>query len=227
MHDAREAAEKLARGMTVMIRQGSQSKDLEGLISVVNDHTWQRCMFVSDNVHADDLVNKGHMNAIVNAAMSFGMDPARAIAMASWIPARFSRLQRRGALAPGYVADFSLSATLNPWNPVRVFKNGIEIAREGQMLTPCNCWPVPPPPEHPMHIELITPQDLLVPAQRGKLRVIEVLEATLFTRKILMEPKVENGCAVSDIERDMLKAAVYNRYVPAPGRRWVSFTAWD
>ncbi|MDR3557199.1 MAG: adenine deaminase [Syntrophobacteraceae bacterium] len=210
---AREAAEKLARGMAVMIRQGSQSKDLEELISVVNDHTWPRCMFVSDDVHADDLVNKGHMNAVVNAAMSFGMDPARAIAMASWTPAGFFRLQRRGALAPGYVADFSLSATLNPWNPVRVFKNGIEVAREGQMLAACNCWRVPPPPEHPMRIELIAPQHLRVPAQRKKMRVIEVLEATLFTRKLSMYPKVENGCVVSDIERDVLKAAVYNRYV--------------
>lgn len=209
-----EAAEKLARGMAVMIRQGSQSKDLEKLIPIVNDSTWHRCMFVTDDVHPDDLVDKGHMNAIVNAAMAFGMAPARAIAMASWTPANFFRLQRRGALAPGFVADFSLSPTLNPWKPVRVFKNGIEVAREGKLLVDPGSWRVPSPPESPMHIDVIDPQDLLVPAKGAKLRVIEVLEATLFTRKLIMEPKIENGCAVSDIERDLLKAAVYNRYVP-------------
>ena len=130
-----EAAEKLARGMTVMIREGSQSKDLGKLIGIVNDATWPHCMFVSDDLHPDDLISKGHMNAIVNAAMSMGMDPVRAVTLASWTPANYFRLPRRGALAPGYIADFSISPTLNPWNPVRVFKGGIEVAREGELLT--------------------------------------------------------------------------------------------
>ncbi|MGA7640867.1 MAG: amidohydrolase family protein, partial [Syntrophobacteraceae bacterium] len=106
-----EAAEKLARGMAVMIREGSQSKDLEKLIGIVNDSTWPRCMFVSDDVHPDDLIGKGHMNAIINKAMTLGMDPVRAITLASWTPANYFRLRRRGALAPGYFADFSISPT--------------------------------------------------------------------------------------------------------------------
>ncbi|MDR3567664.1 MAG: adenine deaminase [Syntrophobacteraceae bacterium] len=211
---AAEAAEKLSLGMTIMIRQGSQSKDLEKLIGIVNDYTWRRCMFVTDDLHPDDLVEKGHMNAIVNAAMSLGMAPARAIAMASWAPAGFFGLKRRGALAPGFIADFSLSPTLTPWNPSRVFKNGVEIAREGKLLVDPGSWPLPSPPEHPMHIDNIDPKYLLVPAKGTRLRVIEVLEHTLFTRRLSMSPTIENGCAVSDAERDLLKAAVYNRYVP-------------
>jgi adenine deaminase len=209
-----EAAEKLARGMAVMIRQGSQSKDLDKLIGIVNDSTWPRCMFVSDDAHPDDLLDKGHMNAIVNAAMTLGMDPARAITLASWTPANYFRLRRRGALAPGFLADFSISPTLDPWNPVRVFKRGIEIAREGELLTDPACWLMPPPPGSPMRIDRISPEQLLVPAKAGKLRVIGILEATLFTRKLLMDPKIENGYVVSDPERDLLKVAVYNRYVP-------------
>ncbi len=209
-----EAAEKLARGMAVMIREGSQSKDLAKLIGIVNDSTWPRCMFVSDDLHPDDLIGKGHMNAIVNAAMTLGMDPVRAITLASWTPANYFRLRRRGALAPGFIADFSISPTIDPWNPVRVFKSGIEIAREGELLTDPACWPMPPLPGSPMRIGRISPEQLLVPAQTGKLRVIGILEATLFTRKLLMEPKIENGYVVCDPERDLLKAAVYNRYVP-------------
>ncbi len=212
-----EAAEKLARGMTVMIREGSQSKDLANLIGIVNDATWPRCMFVSDDVHPDDLVGKGHMNAMVNGATALGMDPVRAITLASWTPANYFCLRKRGAISPGYVADFSISPTLSPWNPVRVFKSGIEIAREGKLLADPACWPMPPLPESPMRISEINPEQLLVPAKAGKLRVIGVLEATLFTRKLLMEPKVENGCVVCDPDRDLLKAAVYNRYVA--GRR--------
>ncbi|MGA2403823.1 MAG: adenine deaminase [Syntrophobacteraceae bacterium] len=208
-----EAAEKLARGMAVMIRQGSQSKDLEKLVGIVNDSTWPNCMFVSDDVHPDDLISKGHMNAIVNEAMALGMDPVRAITLACWTPANYFRLRRRGALAPGFVADFNLSPTLNPWNPVRVFKGGIEIAQEGQLLTDPVRWPMPPMPGSPMRIAGIASEQLLVPAKAGKLRVIGILEATLLTRKLLMDPKIENGYAVCDPERDLLKAAVYNRYV--------------
>lgn len=210
----REAAEKLARGMAVLIREGSQSRDMEALIGLVDDHTWPRCMLVSDDLHPDDIIRRGHMNAAVNRAMELGLDPVRAITLATWTPASHFRLPRRGALAPGFFADFSLSPTLNPWNPVRVFRRGIEVAREGKGLFDALSWPSPPLPGSPMRIGRIVSEDLLVPAQEGKLRVIGVEEGTLLTKKILLSPRVEKGLAVPDPDRDLLKAAVYNRYVP-------------
>jgi adenine deaminase len=210
---AEEAAEKLACGMTVMIREGGQSKDLAKLIEIVNDSTWPRCMFVTDDVHPDDLIGKGHMNAIVNKATALGMDPVRAITLASWTPANYFHLKRRGALSPGFIADFSISPTLTPWDPLHVFKGGIEAARGRKLLADPARWTIPPPPQSPMRISEVSPQQLLVPAQPGKLRVIGALEATIFTRKLLMEPKIENGYAVCDTGRDLLKAAVFNRYV--------------
>lgn len=209
-----EAEEKLAKGMAIMIRQGSQSKDLENLIGIVNDHTWPRCMFVSDDIHPDDLIHKGHMNAVVNRAMELGLEPVRAITLASWTAANHFRLPRRGALAPGFIADFNLSPTLTPWNPVRVFKRGIEIARDGQLLTDPFHWPAPPLPGSPMRMKRISSDDLLVPARSGKLNVIEVREGTLLTGKTLVSPRTENGYVVSDPERDVLKAVVFNRYIP-------------
>lgn len=211
---AGEAEEKLARGMSIMIREGSQSKDLEKLIRVVNDHTWPRCMLVSDDVHADDLLSRGHMNATVNRAMALGMDPVRAITLATWTPANYFRLKRRGALAPGFKADFSMSPSLNPWEPVRVFKNGMETARGGELLSDPSRWSMPPLPGSPMRITRLEPQDLQVPAQGGKLRVIGIMEGTLLTGSLLMAPTIENGFAVSDTGRDLLKIAVYNRYIP-------------
>lgn len=208
-----EAAEKLARGMTVMIRQGSQSKDLEKLLGIIDEHTWPHCMFVSDDVHPDDLIHKGHMNATLNLAMSLGLDPVRAITLATWTPANYFRLSGRGALAPGFVADLSMSPTLNPWNPVRVFKRGVEIARDGKLLATPDGWCVPQSPGSPMRITRVSADDLLVPVQPGKLRVIGVQEGTLLTRKILETPKIVDGYAVSDPDRDILKIAVFNRYV--------------
>jgi adenine deaminase len=65
-----------------------------------------------------------------------------------------------------------------------------------------------------MRITRLGAGDLIVPAQKGKIRVIGVKEGTLLTDNLLLEPKVENGHVVSDPEHDVLKVAVYNRYVP-------------
>ncbi len=208
-----EAEEKLARGMAVMMREGSQSKDLAALIGLVDDRNWPHCMLVTDDVHPDDLIGRGHMNAVVNRAMELGLDPVRAITLATWTAANHFRLPRRGALAPGYFADFSLSPTLNPWNPVRVFRRGVEIARDGKLLADASGWAQPKIPANPMNISDISSDDLRVPAQRGNMRVIGVREGTLLTDKLLVSPKLEGGYAVSDPERDILKAAVFNRYV--------------
>lgn len=209
-----EAAEKLSRGMKIMIREGSQSKDLERLLPLVDDHTWPQCMFVSDDRHPDDLLTQGHMNAIVNRAMSLGLDPVRALTLATWTPARHFGLKRQGAIAPGYQADFSLSPSLNPWVPQRVFKRGIETARDGKLLWDPSKQLQPPSPGSPMNLARIDAEDLAVEAKPGLLRVIEVLEGTLFTRNLLLPPRIVNGQAVPDPERDILKLAVYNRYTP-------------
>ncbi len=208
-----EAEEKLARGMAVMMREGSQSKDLAALVGLVDDRNWPHCMLVSDDVHPDDLIGRGHMNAVVNRAMELGLDPVRAITLATWTTANYFRLPRRGALAPGFFADFSLSPTLNPWNPVHVFRRGVEIARDGKLLVDPSGWPRPKIPANPMNIPDIGPEDLRVPAESGRLRVIGVREGTLLTEKILVAPKIAGGYAVADPERDILKAAVFNRYV--------------
>jgi adenine deaminase len=209
-----EAREKLSKGMTIMIREGSQSKDLADLLPLVDEYTWPQCMLVSDDRHPDDLLREGHMNAIVNLAMTKGMSPVRALTLATWTPARHFCLGRRGALAPGFQADFTLSPTLNPWNPQRVFKRGIEVARAGRVLTDPGSWPQPTQPPSPMKISRLSSHDLTIPAQPGKLRIIGLQEGTLITKKMLLPPKIEASEVVTDVARDILKVAVYNRYAP-------------
>jgi adenine deaminase len=209
-----EAREKLSKGMNIMIREGSQSKDLAALLPVVDDHTWPRCMLVSDDCHPDDLLRQGHMNAIVNQAMALGMDPVRALALATWTPSRYFHLVRQGALAPGFLADFTLSPTLNPWDPQRVFKRGIEVTRGGELLVGPLSWPQPPLPISPMRISRCSLDDLAVPVQPGRLRIIGVQEGTLFTRRVLLPPKTIGSKVVTDVEQDVLKLVIYNRYVP-------------
>lgn len=209
-----EAREKLAKGMHIMIREGSQSKDLAALMPVVDHHSWPRCMLVSDDRHPDDLLREGHMNAIVNRAVDLGMDPVRAITLATWTPARYAGMNRRGALAPGFAADFSLSPTLHPWQPRRVFKAGVEVARDGNLLVDPGSWGEPRPPVSPMRITRLAAEGLKVAAAPGLLRVIGVEEGTIITRHLHLAPRIEAGEVVSDPSRDILKLAVYNRYVP-------------
>ena len=209
-----EAREKLSKGMTIMIREGSQSKDLAALLPLVDEHTWPQCMLVSDDRHPDDLLREGHMNAIVNLAMAKGMNPVLALTLATWTPSRHFRLGRRGALAPGFQADFTLSPTLKPWNPQRVFKRGIEVARAGRVLADPRSWPQPAQPPSPMKISRLSLHDLTIPAQPGKLRIIGLQEGTLITKKMLLPPKTEASEVVADVARDILKVAVYNRYAP-------------
>lgn len=212
-----EAKEKLAKGMRIMIREGSQSRDLAALIPLVNDHTWPRCMFVSDDRHPDDLLREGHMNAIVNGAMSLGQDPVRAIALATWTPANHFGLKDRGAIAPGFLADFSLSPTLSPWNPQRVFKKGKEVAREGRLVQSMDSWTLPAPPPPFMNVGAISQDIFQVHSEGEKVLVIGVQEGTLLTKKMILAPRVEGGKVLADPSRDMLKVAVINRYSPQKG----------
>lgn len=211
---AEEAKEKLSKGMVIQVREGSQSKDLAELLPIIDDRTWPRCMFVTDDRHPDDILREGHMNAVVNKATELGMDPVRAITLATLNPARHFRLARRGAIAPGYFADFTMSPTLSPWNPHCVFKNGVEVAREDKLLLDSDAWIQPPLPSSPMRITRLEAEELKVPVGPGSMRVIGIVEGSILTRKLSLPAKEENGHAVSDTSRDILKLAVYNRYVP-------------
>ncbi len=215
----KEAQEKLSKGMILMIREGSQSKDMAALLDAVTDSSWPRCLFVSDDRHPTDLLHQGHMDIIVNRAMALGLSPMRAIALASWNPAHLFGLRRRGALAPGYIADFSVSPTLNPWQPTMVFKNGLLVSLNGRL-----CQPQDTPKDKllqalpsPMAVQEVDLSRLRVPATGKNLRVIGLREGSLITDHLHLPAAIENGVAVCDPTRDLLKIVVYNRYVAFKG----------
>ncbi len=207
-----EAREKLSRGMTIMIREGSQTKDIEALIPIIDDNTWPRCMFVSDDRHPDDLINRGHLNVQINKAMELGLPPVRALSLASWTPALYFGFRDRGALVPGYIADFSISESINPWKPKRVFKKGVEVFRNGVFL---ESLPEVSPPSSPMAIKHFYEESIRVPASEStskKIRVIGLKENTILTDHLIVDATVKDGFVVADVERDILKIVVWNRY---------------
>ncbi|MBN1152642.1 MAG: adenine deaminase, partial [Dehalococcoidia bacterium] len=129
-----EAEEKLRKGMYLMMREGSSEKNLEALLPAVTDKTWHRCMFVVDDRTAADLAHEGDIDHVVRRAIALGMNPVRAIQLATCNPARYFRMHDRGAIAPGKVAHLITVNDLSDFVVDRVYHRGTLVARGGHPL---------------------------------------------------------------------------------------------
>lgn len=108
-----EAREKLANGLFIMIRQGTTERNLEALLPLVDDRTYPRCAFCSDDRDCFTLLHDGHVDAIVRDAIAGGMDPILAYRLATWNPADYWRTDGVGAVAPGYEANLNIISDLD------------------------------------------------------------------------------------------------------------------
>ncbi len=129
-----EAQEKLNSGMKIIIRHGSATSSLDQMLSLINPSNSDFFMFGSDDREVGELLEKGHVNEILKKAVSQGGDPLVMIKIASLNPARHYRLYERGAIAPGYRADLVVFEDLKNFQTRLVFKDGLEVFREGRML---------------------------------------------------------------------------------------------
>jgi len=127
-----EAREKLRRGMYVMIREGTSEKNLDALLPLVTDKTYKRCLFVVDDRSPVDLLSDGDIDAVVRKAIRLGLDPVRAIQMATINAAEYFKLSKLGAVAPGYVANLIVIEELSSLRVDMVFYRGLLVARGGK-----------------------------------------------------------------------------------------------
>ena len=118
------ALEKLRKGQFIMIREGTAAQNLEALMPLLTEQYAHRCMFSTDDKHPWDLLNKGHIDYIVRKAIQLGADPILTIKVASHYAARYFLLNNKGAIAPGYLADFAVLDNLHDVNVEMVFKRG-------------------------------------------------------------------------------------------------------
>lgn len=119
-----EAVEKIRAGMFIMIREGTAAHNLEALSGLFKPPYSCRCMFATDDKHPGDLLKNGHIDGMVRRAISMGTEPAEAIRMATLYPARYFGLFQKGAVAPGYAADFAVVSELSKLSVEQVWKNG-------------------------------------------------------------------------------------------------------
>ena len=204
--DIDDAMEKLRRGQFIMIREGTAARNLEALLPLIkNQNTFDRCMFCTDDKHPSDLLEKGHMDYICRRAVAMGADPIRTVQVACLHAARYFLLNNRGAIAPGYLADFAIVEDLKDFHVVTVYKKGKLVYDNG------NVAPIPAPPipdylaqraVNTFQLPMLQPEDFANCRPRG---VIGVVPGQIITEDRGYSDQV-------DISKDILKMAVIERH---------------
>jgi len=207
---AEEALEKISKGMYVMIREGSATRDLANLLPAVNGRTARRFLLCSDDRHPTDLTEEGHIDRSVRLLVRGGVDPLDALSMASLNAARYFGMRNSGAVAPGYKADFVAASDLGDFKAEIVIKSGRIVAENGRLVSDVENRPAVL--RDSVNIKWLTEEDFRIPAAGARARVIEVRPRSLITGEIIAEPKVSGGLCVSDTVRDILKIFVIERH---------------
>ena len=206
-----EAWEKVRRGMYVFMREGSAAHNLVDLLPLLKKPGNRRLCLCTDDRHADDLIEQGSINYLLEIGVAQGYDPEDLIPMATLNIAECYGLKHVGALAPGYVADIAVFENLQSFQPVHVIKGGAQVVRNRKLLWKSD--PVLEPPGQSMNMRPATVEDFRIPAKKNKkLRVIGISQTQLLTSELHLTPTVQNGEAVSDTGRDILKMAVFERH---------------
>jgi adenine deaminase len=212
---AEEALDRIRRGMYVLIREGSVAKDLRALIKAVNPANARRFLFCTDDKHLDDLIAEGSVDHNVRLAITEGILPIQAIQMATLNAAECYGLHEKGAIAPGFRADFLLLDDLDSIKITDVFVNGELVATKGVYIEGRVSTPVPPPVPllQSVNISPVTEENLAIKINDGeKLHVIELIPNQLVTKKRIMAAKAQNGNFSPSISEDLLKMAVVERH---------------
>ncbi|MEE8174692.1 MAG: adenine deaminase [Dehalococcoidia bacterium] len=208
---AEEAEEKLRRGMYLMIREGSSEKNLDALLPLVTDNTYKRCLFVVDDRSCVDLLRDGDIDAVVRKAIRGGLDPVRALQLATINAAEYFRLGRVGAVAPGYLANLIVIGDLATLGIEKVFYRGRLVAEGGEPL-----FGVPSriggDLTRSVNIRPFAVEALRIPATGYADPIIELVPDQILTRKRWEEVRVSGGVVAPDIERDILKLVVVERH---------------
>ena len=206
-----EAREKLRQGMYIMIREGSSEKNLEALLPLVNDKTYKRCLFVVDDRSCADLLRDGDMDAVVRKAIYLGLEPVRAIQLATINTAEYFGLKRLGAVAPGYMANLIVIGDLSSFKIEMAFHRGRLVAKQGEPLFKL-AKPSRKGPTRTINIKPFNIEALRLMALGETKPVIEVVPGQIITKKRIEKVKVCDGIIVPDISRDILKLVVVERH---------------
>lgn len=210
-----EAREKLRLGMHIMIREGSQAKDLAALLPLVQPETLDRFMLVTDDKDVEDLLAEGHMDHLIRRAIAGGLSPIRAIRLATHNTARYFRLRELGAVAPGRLACLAIVDDLEQCRVRRVYQAGRLVAEDGVALDPQAEQRKRHILRSSINVHWLEPEQFAIHtphASACRVHVIEVAEGRIDTARAVEELPVVGGCVHADPRRDLCKLAVIERH---------------
>jgi adenine deaminase len=199
---ADEAGEKLSKGMYIYLRDGSTEKNIQALLPVVTPCTVSRCSFCTDDRHSDTLMNFGHIDGVIRAAVSAGMELELALRMATLSGAERFGLHDRGAISPGRLADFSILDKGKEFHVKRAFRRGIENL---ESFTPQTVSA-----SSNMHATLPGLADFAIKGN-GLARVIGIVPGQIITKEMNFEIQSDE---LPDFDRDIIKTTACSRYYP-------------
>ena len=200
-----EALEKLQKGMKVIIREGSAAKNFEALIDLLPEH-YENMMFCSDDKHPDDLL-VGHINQLCERAVAKGIDVFKVLNTACVNPVKHYNLDV-GLLNEGDTADFIIVEDLEKFKVIQTYINGELVAENGKSFVESVDFEV----LNNFNTDKKKNSDFEFHSASEKIRVIEALDGELVTNEIEANSLLEDGNLVSDVDNDVLKMTVVNRY---------------
>lgn len=202
--------------MHIMIREGTQEKNLQALVPLINEFNSSKMSLISDDRDPIDLKENGHLDYLVRRAISYGVPPIRAIQMASINTARYFGIKDQGAIAPGFRADFMLLDDLKSFKISSVFIDGIEVGRNNSSRTSLSHDCISSTSvflEKTMHIKTLDNEDIFKIRGRGSwVQVIGVTPGQIITEKRILQAKLDDGCALADRRMDIAKLVVIERH---------------
>lgn len=215
----REGLEKLRKGMTLMIREGSAWKDLSELIKVITEEKAisRRILLVSDDRHPEDLIKEGHMDYLVRRAIEEGVDPIKAIQMATLNPAEHYSLDLHiGGIAPPRYADILIIKNLEKIEVEKVIVDGVVAAEKGRMKIPIKRFRYPNYAKKTVNVKRkVTKDDFKFKVKnkdKVKIRVIKVKEGSIITEHLSEKVKIENNQVKVNLNKDIIKISVIERH---------------
>jgi len=220
-----EAREKLRMGLSIMIREGSQARNLDALLPLVTPETLDRFMFVTDDKDVDDLHEEGQIDHMVRRAIALGMNPVHAVKLATINPARYFGLQQLGAVAPGRMASLAILEDLSRCRVTRVYRGGELVAEDGVAIDRHADKRKLPVLRSSVNVQWLEEEQFRVAApadQPCAVHVIEVLEDRIDTLRSVARMTPVDGEMCADAARDLAKIAVIERH-QASGRTGLGF----
>jgi adenine deaminase len=205
-----EGRDKLRRGLMLMLREGSSARNMLALLPLVTDATYPRCCFCSDDRDCSTLLHDGHMDATLRMAVAAGLDPVRAVRLATFNTADYWRLEGVGAIAPGYWANLVVLDDLRAFRVRAVYFQGQLVAQDGVALFDAQ-RAVPDVLRDTVRVAPLTRQQVRLDPADARVAV-GAIDRQIVTQLLEVEPTVRDGAAVADVDRDLLKLVCVERH---------------